>query len=477
MINKKEIQLIVPDVIIEKINNFHSNKNNKSTIELVELSKLIDKYLIPHELEKKQNAEVSTPFQLRQEMLDTIIKYGEPDFWKTPKKVFEPCAGKGGFLLDVIDRFMLGLEDEEKDSEKRYKLIVEECLYWSELNPVNVFICKLLLDPYGKYRLNYHEGNTLELDIKKNWEGRVGEGFDLVVGNPPYNKNLYKKFTTKLITISKIFLFVIPSTFTIGVSHIKFVDILKDNGLKYIKYLDKNIWNTKIDIDTLYLLNFRYYNGDIFINNVNIKRNEKILNISNDIHYNILKKIDTFTKLELFKGKNKTLNYKSKEETEHIKFHSDEKYTHKLLSRLNGGRKEEIYYVDEYQQEPISGIKLVFPRGTASYNSINNLKKISKPIVYSKIISENILLSTGIVYFLTSSDREVLFLQWYISSSKFVRYLFITENKFSELTKGFVNLIPKITNDEYELNDEFVYKHLELTKEEIYFIEENFKNI
>jgi hypothetical protein len=33
---------------------------------LNELSKLIDKYLIPQELEKKKNAEVSTPYQLRQ---------------------------------------------------------------------------------------------------------------------------------------------------------------------------------------------------------------------------------------------------------------------------------------------------------------------------------------------------------------------------------------------------------------------------
>jgi len=37
-----------------------------------ELSNLIDKYLIPQELEKKSNAEVSTPFKLRQEMLDKI---------------------------------------------------------------------------------------------------------------------------------------------------------------------------------------------------------------------------------------------------------------------------------------------------------------------------------------------------------------------------------------------------------------------
>lgn len=169
--------------IIRTIKEFFCKNVNNSR----ELSKLIDKYLVPHSIEKKQNAEVSTPYQLRQEMLDTITKYGDCNFWKTPKKVFEPCAGKGGFLLDVIDRFMVGLEDEKKDPEKKYKLIVEECLYWSELNPVNVFICKLLLDPYGKYRLNYHEGNTLELDIGKKWEGRVGEGFDLVIGNPPYN--------------------------------------------------------------------------------------------------------------------------------------------------------------------------------------------------------------------------------------------------------------------------------------------------
>ena len=40
-------------------------------------SKLIDKYFIPQELEKKSNAEVSTPFKLRQEMLDKI----PVEFW------------------------------------------------------------------------------------------------------------------------------------------------------------------------------------------------------------------------------------------------------------------------------------------------------------------------------------------------------------------------------------------------------------
>ena len=147
-----------------------------------ELSKVIDKYLIPQELEKKSNAEVSTPYNLRQEMLDKIpVK-----FWTSKKKVFEPCSGKGGFIIDIIDRFMNGLKDKIIDEKERYKTIVEECLYFSDINKTNIFICKLLIDPYNEYELKYNEGNTLELDIKEKWKIK---GFDAVIGNPPYQKS------------------------------------------------------------------------------------------------------------------------------------------------------------------------------------------------------------------------------------------------------------------------------------------------
>jgi hypothetical protein len=38
---------------------------------------------------KLQNAEISTPYKLRKEMLDKIPK----DFWTKKNKVFKPCAG------------------------------------------------------------------------------------------------------------------------------------------------------------------------------------------------------------------------------------------------------------------------------------------------------------------------------------------------------------------------------------------------
>jgi len=140
---------------------------------LKELSIIIDTYLIPQELERKNNAEISTPYILRQEMLNKI----PIEFWTTKQKVFEPCCGKGGFLIDIIERFMVGLLGIT-DEKERYKVIVEECLYFCDINPTNIFICKLLIDPFNNYKLNYSENNTLELNI---------DGFNAVIGNPPYN--------------------------------------------------------------------------------------------------------------------------------------------------------------------------------------------------------------------------------------------------------------------------------------------------
>jgi hypothetical protein len=64
---------------------------------------------------------------------------------------------------------MNGLKDLYSDETERYRVIVEKCIYWCDINPTNIFICKLLIDPDNKYSLNYFEGNTLELDIQEKW--------------------------------------------------------------------------------------------------------------------------------------------------------------------------------------------------------------------------------------------------------------------------------------------------------------------
>ena len=47
-------------------------------------------------------------------MLNTI----PIDFWTIPRKVLEPCSGKGGFLMDIVDKFMEGLKEVIIDKDE-----------------------------------------------------------------------------------------------------------------------------------------------------------------------------------------------------------------------------------------------------------------------------------------------------------------------------------------------------------------------
>jgi hypothetical protein len=185
----KEFQVLVKRV--KKL--FKDNLND-----IDKLSGLVDEYLVPSDLEKKNNAEISTPKFLRKEMLDKFSTTSK-SFFKKPRRVLEPCSGKGGFLVDLVSRFMDGLKDFEPDQDLRYKLIVEKCIYFVDINPLNIYICKTLLDPFKKYKLNFHEGDSLKFN---DWKD-----FDLVVGNPPYNSSgstatgntIYQIFTKKAL--------------------------------------------------------------------------------------------------------------------------------------------------------------------------------------------------------------------------------------------------------------------------------------
>ena len=473
----KEKYILIINIMSTIIDNNTEIVNNIREIYRVaspeRLRELIAKHFIPTQEEKKGNAEVPTPVQLVEEMLDKM----PVDFWKTPQKVFEPCCGKGNFVLGIFDRFFVGLAEMYPDVVERCRVIMSKCVYYADLTELNVFITTEIMKCHVQikcelidltYKFNTYTGDTLSININTVWNINR---FDAIIGNPPYNKNLYKKFTEFCIRICNLLLFVIPSTFTIGVSHAKFIDLLKTNGLKMVTYLDKKNWSGEIDIDTLYILCSNGYSDKISVNEILIEREDRLFNMDNT-YSQIINKIKKFGTLQLHKGRNETLPHNNPIETDNIKFTSTTEHCHKLLSRLNGGKGDQIYYTNTYQEEKIGGYKILFPRGTGSYNSVSNLKKTNKPIVYSKVTNEELLLSTGIVYFKCKSLNEATFIQWYLMFSKFCRFMFIKENKFSELTKGFVNIIPHIECDKTTTNtDEYIYKYLNLSEQEIQLIE------
>lgn len=209
----KDNSIIIVNIMNNIIDNNAEIVNNIREIYSIaptnKLRKLIEKHFIPTNDEKKENAEVPTPVKLVDDMLNsTPLK-----FWKTPHKVFEPCCGKGNFVLGIFDRFYKGLEEMYPDEIERCRVIMTECIYYADLTALNVFITTEIMKCHVQsycgldeldFEFNNYTGNTLELDIQDMWNIK---GFDMPCGNPPFNSSgdtctgntIWQNFTKKAL--------------------------------------------------------------------------------------------------------------------------------------------------------------------------------------------------------------------------------------------------------------------------------------
>ena len=157
-----------------------------------ELLELINECLKPKEVEKKENGEVFTPMNLINEMLDKL----PIEVWNNKNlKWFDPATGMGNFPVAVYLRLMDGLKNEIKDVKERKKHILENMLYMCELNKKNILVCNQIFDINNEYKLNLYEGDTLEF---KPFETFKVKQFDIILGNPPYNKGGIWSHTKKM---------------------------------------------------------------------------------------------------------------------------------------------------------------------------------------------------------------------------------------------------------------------------------------
>jgi len=91
---------------------------------------------------------------------------------------------------------MKGLADKIPDEEKRYAHIVENMLHVCELQPKNMFLFLCAFDPKDKYAMNIFTGSFIDLELYE--RGAFGrhakeiwgvDQFDIIVGNPPYQRD------------------------------------------------------------------------------------------------------------------------------------------------------------------------------------------------------------------------------------------------------------------------------------------------
>ena len=128
--------------------------------------------------EKNKFGEVFTPITLINEMLDKL----DSNVWSNPNlKWLDPANGIGNFPMVVFHRLNKGLKSVIENEEERKSHIIKNMLYMIELNENNVNISQNI---FGN-NANIYCGSFLE----DGWKDYFGiDKFDVIVGNPPFNK-------------------------------------------------------------------------------------------------------------------------------------------------------------------------------------------------------------------------------------------------------------------------------------------------
>jgi hypothetical protein len=176
----------------------------------------INNNLAPKDKERKEKGEVFTPIKIVEDMLNELPK----DVWTNPYlKWLDPAVGIGNFPVIAYLKLMEGLKQWQPDEEKRRKHILENMLYMVEVSEKSIFIlnkvfCGKTIDNKEGYDLNIFHGSFVEgsnyADINKpDPVYNPNFGFDVIMGNPPYNQGgvgkgggvFWKKFVDKSVDI------------------------------------------------------------------------------------------------------------------------------------------------------------------------------------------------------------------------------------------------------------------------------------
>ena len=238
---------------------------------------------------KKSHGEVSTPYKLRQQMLDLI----DDEFWTTPKTVVEPCCGKGGFVIDIIERFSKHMTIKEAIN----------CVTFIDINEDNVNFTSNLLK---EYNTNGITGNSLELNIEA----------DIYISNPPYNSpglirtgnSIWHHFINHATKMAPLVLFVTPAGWRKPLDNRS--KYKTDLNLRYLRIHGIKDGKKMFNCDTRYdyYLHDVNYNGDI--NVIDEKGGHHFIKQKTFIpHFNINHDFTPFYKYEILHYSSRARSY------------------------------------------------------------------------------------------------------------------------------------------------------------------------
>jgi hypothetical protein len=412
------------------------------------ISEFIERYEKVSKLESKLFGEVFTPRQLIDEMLDTL----PAEVWKNKDlKWLDPAVGIGNFPAAILDRLMVGLEDSIPNEDNRRKWILEEMLYMCDISIKNLFLLYKLFDENNEFKLNVYRGSFLTEDFDKCMKEVWGlEGFDVVVGNPPYqdpNKPRHKfwtKFLKKSLDISTYTCFVTPKSASLllnglEVDHLK----LETNIICYNGYDVNNYFNVGSDFSSYLLSN-------------NVKLKHKLIKTENGyeewdnemfIPYNPNKIVSSII--------GKTLSFENE--------------WNRKVSRVSEDENGEFRVINSIKTNDI-----VWKKSKNSHTDTFKYKMLYATLgeKYFLDYNANIMPSTSFVPYIVVENKLDLDLLPMVSKTKIFKFL---TTQFSSMRSP-IDFVWKSIKKTFIINDQELYEHFNLTQEEINLIEKTIKD-
>ena len=492
--NKKDLINIIKNIVSKYFdknsNTYNISINFKMSLQSLidspkELLELINECLKPKEIEKKKFGEVFTPMSfINNDMLGDLEayykeKYNKNIFEDETLKWGDTTTGMGNFPIAIYYKLMDGLKKKIPNEKDRKKHILEKMLFMAEYNKKNCFIVKQIFNMNNEFKLNLYEGDSLQLDIQK--EFGITK-FDIVIGNPPYNEEfkgdngyapaLYNKFTEYYIEKCNLLCFVMPSRWFSGGRGLDCFRkmMLSRKDIVYIKHFDdaSKIFGNSVDIKggVNYFLKDVLYKGQCSYNNVMLNLNDCDILIESK-YLPLITKINVYPKLNN--------SYRSKGYFE---------------IPLTDKRLHDSYVVDDDIKCYVSQMK-----GSIKYikkNSIND-KKLGKWQIITPSASYGAF--SGFGNLIIGTPNEVY-------SETYISFAYDTEQEIKSLLSYMKCILPnmllslrKISQNissntckwiplpplNKEWTDEEVYKHFKLSDDEIKLINDTniigYKNI
>lgn len=491
--NKKDLINIIKNIVSKYFdknsNTYNISINFKMSLQSLidspkELLELINECLKPKEIEKKKFGEVFTPMSfINNDMLGDLEayykkKYNTNIFEDETLKWGDTTTGMGNFPIAIYYKLMDGLKKKIPNEKDRKKHILEKMLFMAEYNKKNCFIVKQIFNMNNEFKLNLYEGDSLQLDIQK--EFGITK-FDIVIGNPPYNEEfkgkngyalpLFTKFTEYYMNKCKILCYVIPSRwFNGGKGLDKFLHFMTNRtNLVYIKNYtnSQDIFGTNAIIKggVNYFLKDESHNGQCNFNNTLIDLKQFDI-ITDNKYLSIITKIldcEKITSLYNSKG-----YYGIGLTDKRLTIENQKDYIKCYISKVKG-------FINYVEKSTIDAKKLInykvitVTASTANNDCFGNMFIGEQTDVHSE----------SYISFNVNTKKEAESLLSYLQT-RFANFLLklrkITHN-ISENTCKWIPLPP--LNKEW--TDEEVYKHFKLSEDDIKLINDTnivgYKNI